>query len=132
VQDNLLILQNVRWPAEIRIADFDSLKEQTKLDAKELAVATQLVEMMSGPFDASEYTDTYAEQVAVLIEAKATGQPTVRKDAAPVADVSNLLAALEATVKAKAASKAAHPAGKKIGKAPAKAAPRKAAPRKTA
>jgi DNA end-binding protein Ku len=108
--DKVLIVQNICWPADLRAADFSVLDREVKVDASELKVAHQLVEMMSGEFDASEYVDEYALRVDELIDAKEAGVPmTVREEAEATEEVSDLLAALEASVKA-------HPAAKERGK----------------
>ena len=45
-----------------------------KADKKELKLATQLVEAVSGDFDATLWQDEYHERVCRLIEAKASGK----------------------------------------------------------
>jgi DNA end-binding protein Ku len=110
VSGKVLIVQNICWPADLRAADFSVLEREVKVDPKELKLAHQLVDTMSGEFDASEYVDEYAVRVDELIDAKEAGVPmTVREEAEPTEEVSDLLAALEASVKA-------HPAGKERGK----------------
>jgi DNA end-binding protein Ku len=106
VSGKVLIVQNICWPADLRAADFSVLEREVKVDPKELKLAHQLVDMMSGEFDASEYVDEYAVRVDELIDAKEAGVPmTVREEAEATEEVSDLLAALEDSV-------AAHPAGK--------------------
>jgi DNA end-binding protein Ku len=103
---NALVVQNIQWPADVRAAEFPVLDGEVTIDPKELKLARQLVDMMSGEFDPSGYVDTYGVAVNDLIDAKESGRPvTVREETEAAADVSDLLAALEASV-------AAHPAGK--------------------
>jgi DNA end-binding protein Ku len=66
---------------------------------RELAMARQLVEALSGPFDATRYHDEYREQLMGLIEKKAAGEeivaePTVEEPGKVV----DLMAALEASL----------------------------------
>lgn len=46
------------------------------LDARERAMARQLVSALTGPFDAADFKDTYRARVEELIEAKARGRRT--------------------------------------------------------
>jgi DNA end-binding protein Ku len=45
-----------------------------KLEARELEMAEQLVEMLEGPFEPEEWEDTWRNRVTELVEAKAEGQ----------------------------------------------------------
>jgi DNA end-binding protein Ku len=103
VVDGQLVLHNLRWADEIRREEVPGLGAEFS-DA-ELEMAQNLVESMSGePFDVNAETDTYQERLQALIEAKATGGTFETEFAAVEAttDVSDLLAKLEASVKAKA------------------------------
>jgi DNA end-binding protein Ku len=105
-----LVVQNICFPADVRAPEFSVLDREVKIDPAELKLANQLVDMMSGEFDTAEYIDTYAAAVADLIDAKEAGVPmSVREEAEAAEEVSDLLAALEASV-------ARHPAGKRRGK----------------
>ena len=127
--DKVLVLQNIHFPNEIRdAAELSVLDKEVKVDPKELKLATQLVEMMCTEFDASQYVDEYVEKINELIDKKANGvQITVTEEAEAAEEVGDLLAALEASVKAKEASKAAHPSGRKRGNAVAPKTARKSA-----
>lgn len=121
---DVLTVQNVLWDAELRHPEFACLNREVKLGAKEMELATQLMESMVAPFDTTAYVDDYAEGVAALVEAKEAGVPIAREEKAAVEEVGDLLAALERSV-------AKHPAGTR--RAPRKATQRKgAAPRKAA
>lgn len=80
------------------------------LSDKEMAMAEQLVETMAGDFEPEKYRDSYRQQVLELIERKAAGEELSlpeRTVAAP--QVVDLMAALEASVKAAKAARARHP-----------------------
>jgi DNA end-binding protein Ku len=68
---------------------------------RELTMARQLIESLSGDFEPAKYEDTYREKVLQLIEQKAAGRevvaPPAAKAATPVVD---LMAALEASLAA--------------------------------
>jgi len=88
------------------IADVDGVS----VSDKELAMATQLVESLAGPFEPERFTDTYREQVLELIEKKAAGeelQPAATAEASP--KVVDLMAALEASVAAAKEARGRHP-----------------------
>ena len=103
--------------------------------AARLAMAEQLVATMTAEFDPAAFHDEYREALMAVIEAKATGAEIAEPVAAPAAGLTDLMAALEASVAAaKAARQADAPepmvvaAGKKRSRvAAAKAAARVAA-----
>lgn len=86
-------------------------------------MAEQLVGMMTGEFDPKAYKDEYREALIAMIDAKAAGEE-IAEPAAPVAKLTDLVAALEASV---AAAKAARETGpEEIGaKAETVAAPKR-------
>jgi DNA end-binding protein Ku len=62
-------------------------------------MAKQLIESLSGDFDASQYKDEYRERVLDLIERKAAGETiTVEAPEPERQDVPDLMAALEASI----------------------------------
>ncbi len=75
----LLLLEIVRYPHELRSAEGLDLPPADAAEAgvteSELAMAAQLVETISRPFDpgAEEYRDTYRDALLALIERKAAG-----------------------------------------------------------
>lgn len=108
VRGNMLILQNMVWHEDIRQPEFALLDKPVKLADNMVAAAGALIDSMAGDFDHAEHTDEYVTRVNDLIDAKASGEIlTAPAEAEAEADVSDLLAALTASV-------AAHPAGKHI------------------
>ncbi len=101
VRDDVIVLQTMMWPDEIRNPDFGSVDLE---DAKpaEVKMATMLVETLAGDFDPSEFEDDYREAVEALVKAKIEGgevktAPAARKSSGEVVD---LLAALQRSVEA--------------------------------
>lgn len=100
-RDGVLVLATMLFSDEV--VDPGELEVPTAVETapskRELDMATQLVESLSGPFDPEKYRDEYREKVLELIEAKADGEilamPEVVAEAAPVVD---LMAALEASL----------------------------------
>jgi DNA end-binding protein Ku len=84
-----------------RIDELDSARE-VEINDRELSIAKQLVESLSGEFEPDKYHDTYREEVLALIERKAAGeeiavQPVREEEEEPVPD---LMAALKASLDA--------------------------------
>lgn len=78
-QDKILLLQKIRFPEEIRDFDTLSLPAKKPVKAGELKMAVSLIEQLAGPYDALQYTDTYAAALMKIIKAKAKGKPIAQK-----------------------------------------------------
>ncbi|WP_336659489.1 non-homologous end joining protein Ku [Leucobacter sp. USHLN153] len=70
VRDDVLVVQNLLWPDEVREAEFPELEENVRISAKELELSSALVESFSADFDASEFHDEYQEELRKLVQAK--------------------------------------------------------------
>src|SRR5207248_8739627 len=105
VKDNVLVLNTMLWPDEVRQPDFDFLDEDMTVRPQEKAMAESLIDSMSGDFHPDTYTDNYREALQEVIEAKVEGREVVappEEEPAPAAV--DLMAALRASVeRAKAA-----------------------------
>ncbi|HET7434730.1 MAG TPA: Ku protein [Thermoanaerobaculia bacterium] len=78
--DGYLMLIVLRHADEI--VDLESLPAPAgrALDAREIAMAEQLVDALSGPFDPTQFRDEYRERVLELVERKSKGlKPKVEK-----------------------------------------------------
>lgn len=85
----------VRDPAELENVP----TRRTKPGDKELKMATQLVESMSGPWKPDQYRDTYRDRVGQLIEDKKQGKEIVTESEPPEpTEMSALLEALQRSV----------------------------------
>jgi DNA end-binding protein Ku len=95
--------------------------DDVEVTDREVLMAESLVESLSADFNPGKYRDNYREQVLDLIERKAAGEhfelPTAVASAPQVVD---LMAALEASVKAAKAARSRHPAGGPEAAEPAK------------
>ena len=106
VRDGVIVLQTLLWADEVRAPEFESLSEETHATAKELAMASSLVDSLSGDYEPEEFEDDYAEAVTQLVATKIEGgditeTPEAKGEETEVVD---LLAALQRSVdKAKAA-----------------------------
>jgi DNA end-binding protein Ku len=111
--------------------------DEVEVSDKELKMAEQLVESLAGPFELDRYPDTYRQQVLDLIEKRAAGEEIeVPERPATTPQVVDLMAALEASVKAAKEARSRHPSAapaeeeKAPSKRSAKATPAKAPARK--
>ena len=101
VREDVIVLQTMMWPDEIRNADFASV-DAAEAKPSEVKMAQMLVDTLAGDFDPDEYEDDYRQAVETLVqtkieggEVKAPAQP--RKTGGEVVD---LLAALQRSVEA--------------------------------
>jgi DNA end-binding protein Ku len=102
VRDDVLVMQTLMWPDEIRTPDFGSLRDVQDPKPQELEMARLLLDTLAGDYDPDDFEDDYAEAVQTLVQAKLEGGEVKRtKEAAPSAgEVVDLLAALQRSVAA--------------------------------
>jgi DNA end-binding protein Ku len=136
----VMVIHTLLWPDEIRDPDFPVLDKKVEVKPAELKMAGQVVESMADDFNPDRYHDDYQEQLQELVTAKLEGGEAFTTEEQPkeldeTEDVSDLLAKLEASVKARSDKAPAKkmPAKKAAAKkSPAKKAPAKKAPAKKA
>ncbi|HET7477269.1 MAG TPA: Ku protein [Dermatophilaceae bacterium] len=130
VKDDVIVMQTLLWPDEVRSTDFANLGDSESVRPAELAMASMLVESLAGDFDPDDYEDDYQQAVEAVVQAKLEGGDVVAVEA-PAADTSgevvDLLAALQRSV-----DRAKQARGEPVQDAPEKAAPKTAAPKKAA
>jgi DNA end-binding protein Ku len=142
VREDVLVLNTMLWPDEVRAARFDFLDEDIEARPAELAMAGSLIESMAAEFDPDAYTDNYREALQEVIDAKVAGRDVVapeEPEAAPTAAV-DLMAALRASVERARKARGEDdeeeakptPLKKKAAAQPAKKAPAKKAAAKKA
>lgn len=107
---DVMVLHTLRWPDEIRDPDFPVLDTKVEIKPAELTMAGQVVDSMATDFDPHRYRDDYQDQLRELIEAKLDGGEAFTIEERPAEldateDVSDLLAKLEASVKARPGTK---------------------------
>jgi len=144
VRDEIIVLQTMLWPDEVRSAQFANLGDVGHATDKELAMANMLVDSLAGDFNPDELEDDYALAVRDLVESKLSGAKPVQAPAPTdgSGEVVDLLEALQRSVdRAKAsrgeptAAEQAQPAASEPEAAsapPAKKAAAKAPATKTA
>jgi DNA end-binding protein Ku len=88
------------WPDEIRSPEFDVLAKPVELRTQEMALAGNLTELLSAPFDPTQFVDAHRQRLEELAQAKVEGEEVVVAPAAPAGQVGDLLEALRASVEA--------------------------------
>ncbi len=114
-QGDVLTLSTMLFGDEVLAPDgLDELGQLNDASAtdRELAMAHQLIDSLSGDFDPAKYRDEYRDRVLALIERKAAGEeiavPPQAEEPAPAPD---LMAALEASLAAVRSGSSDAPAG---------------------
>jgi DNA end-binding protein Ku len=117
-----LLLTTLHWPDEVRAIDELNLPEdQIDIKASEKKMAEQLVASMTGEFSAHDYHDDYRQALMAVIERKVAGEkPEPAAARAEPTNITDLMAALEASVSAAREERKTAKADAKPAKAAAK------------
>ncbi|MFD5278515.1 Ku protein [Pseudarthrobacter sp. NPDC058362] len=70
IKDDVLVLQSLLWPDEVREVNFPALDTSIRISAQEREMSAALVESMAADFEPASFTDEYQVQLRQLIEAK--------------------------------------------------------------
>ena len=100
VRNDVIVMQTMLWPDEIRSPEFATLGEETGAKPSELAMANMLVESLAGDYLPDDYEDDYKQAVDALVNAKLEGGDVREAPAAQDSsgEVLDLLAALQRSV----------------------------------
>lgn len=108
VRDDILVLETMNWPDEIREPKFDQLKPKPRVSSDELKMARLLIDQLTADFDPTRFEDSYRQRLEEAIDAKINGNEiTVAPTEAPPAKVTDLLEALKASVEQTRAKRSA-------------------------
>ncbi len=98
-QENMIILNQIRFPEEIRSTRGLSLPEKASFSEKELKLALTLIEQFETKLDLNSYKDTYSAELMKLIRMKAQGKsPKVAKLKVVPTKANDLMAQLKASL----------------------------------
>ncbi len=98
-----LLLNTLHWPDEIRDAGELSLPEaeaRPDIHKRELDMAVMLIDNLSATFDPARYKDDYREALMALVESKVNDVPLEHTAQKQPSKVTDLMAALKASVEA--------------------------------
>ena len=120
---DILVLETLFFSDEVRDPhqQITDLPGRVKLSRQELSMARQLIDAMSGPWQPSDYRDTYTDRVNELIEAKKDKKEFRVAEEAPAAtNVTDLSEVLKSSVEAARKGSRSGSGSRSGRKAPAK------------
>ena len=99
---DLLVLETLLWPDEIRTPDFPFLEQDIDVRSQELKMAASLIESMTEEFDPAAHRDGYREALAEVVAAKTEGRDVLQPtgQAEDSGEPVSLMEALRASVAA--------------------------------
>ncbi len=105
LRDNVLVLETMYWPDEIRAARFDELDEEVELRPQEIKMARSLIDSLTDDFQPDEFHDAYRAALEDAIARKVQGEEITFAEEAEPSKVVDLMEALRASVEAAKSSK---------------------------
>jgi DNA end-binding protein Ku len=138
VRDDVILLQTMLWPDEVRSPSFGVLDADAEIRPQELAMASSLIDSLAGDFDPDRFHDDYREALLEVIDRKLAGGKGAPAATASVADddgdaiVVDLMAALRESVKRSGRPDAAERRPSPAARPTKGAAPKKKAAARTA
>ena len=106
-EDDVLVLETMWWPDEVREPAFETLQEEVEPSAEELKMASMIIENLTATFDPAMWNDASREAVEAMAQAKVDGQEIVAPESPEPTKVVDLLDALKASVEATRAKRKA-------------------------
>jgi DNA end-binding protein Ku len=97
--DGTLMLETLYYPDEIRVERGTEAPE-VQVSDRELEMASTLIDLLADSFEPEKYQDDYRRALMEIIEAKLQGEEFVEAPVAAPAKVTDLMAALKASVEA--------------------------------
>jgi DNA end-binding protein Ku len=99
IRDQVIVLETMLWPDEIRTPDFPFLHQDVEVSETELREAATLIETLSEKFTPAKYADSYRAALQSLVQAKIDGNELVQPAAASQLEgAADLLGALRTTL----------------------------------
>lgn len=106
VRDNVLVLETMFWPDEIRAARFPEVEQDVAVQDNDYKTAQLLVEAATEDFDPTRYGDRYREALLEAVQTKIAGREIVAapapEEAPAVLDLTEALKRSLEQVKARA------------------------------
>jgi DNA end-binding protein Ku len=106
IHNDALTLVTLRRAGEVVPIESLEAPSGPALDAKEVEMAHQLMQMLEAEFEPEQYRDEYRDRVLALIDAKQRGKKPKLETVRPKAQTDDLRAALAASLRAGARPKA--------------------------
>ena len=106
-EDDVLVLETMWWPDEVREPAFETLQEEVDPSEEEIKMASMIIDNLTATFDPTMWNDASREAVEAMAQAKVEGQEIVAPESPEPTKVVDLLDALKASVEATKAKKKA-------------------------
>ena len=101
ISDDVMVMETMHWPEELRDANFAELRKRPKVQDRERKMARQLIQQLSEDFDPSQFKDEYHKALKKMIDRKIKGEDIVIPEKAEEPErVVDLMEALKASVEA--------------------------------
>jgi DNA end-binding protein Ku len=107
LRDNVLVLETMYWPDEIRAPRFDELDEEVELRPQEIRMARSLIDSLTDDFQPEEFHDAYRAALEDVVAKKVQGEEITFVEEAEPSKVVDLMEALRASVEAAKSSRPA-------------------------
>ena len=104
-EDDVLVLETMWWPDEVREPTFETLQEEVEPSEEEIKMAAMIIDNLTATFDPMMWNDASREAVEAMAQAKVEGQEIVAPESPEPTKVVDLLDALKASVEATKAKK---------------------------
>jgi DNA end-binding protein Ku len=97
--DGALVMSSLFYADEVRtLAGIEEIQDPPVINPQELALAAQLIDSITQPFDPKQYQDQYRTAVLDVIKAKAEGREVVEPPQVETGKVINLMEALKSSL----------------------------------
>src|SRR5207248_11583004 len=97
---DVLVLETMYWPDEIRESKFEELDKDAKLRPQEIQMARTLIDNLTEDWKPDQYEDAYRNALLEMVEKKVAGEEIEIIEAPEPTKVVDLMEALKASVEA--------------------------------
>jgi DNA end-binding protein Ku len=99
-KDDVLVVETMFWPDEIRPAEFEELDKQVTIRPQEVEMARSLIENLTEEFHPEAFKDEYRDALLGIIDKKVAGEEILAAPEPEATKVVDLMEALKASVEA--------------------------------
>jgi DNA end-binding protein Ku len=99
-EDDVIVMETMFWPDEIREPAFEELDEEVEIGAQEVKMAEMIIDNLTASFDPTEWVDASREAVEDLAGKKIKGEEIIAPETPQPTGVVDLMEALKASVEA--------------------------------
>ena len=120
LRENILVLETMYWPDEIRATDFEELDKRVKARPQEVQMARSLIDNLTEGWEPGRFKDEYREALVEIVEKKVAGEEI--ETIAPPEEAPKVVDLMEALKQSVENTKKEKPASRKKTAARKKAA----------